>query len=616
MIKPHYRLAADGSVTLLRDGFQNVVAGLETARDKANASDYVLTWLDHQSLLAAYRSAWLPRAIVDIPALDAVRKWRAWQAEPDQITAIEATEKRLNVREKVRDTLTAARLYGGAALLMLTADKAYDKPLAPERIGRDGLHRLVPLTPMQLQPGEVDRDVTSDWFGQPAFYTLSGPAGQPIRIHPSRLVVFHGAQVPDAWAMSAGWGDSVLLSAMQAIKQADATVANIASLIFEAKVDVVHIPRLRELLLSPGGEAALITRLSVAARAKGINGMMVLEGGGQTDDKGQPVGKEEYEQKQASFGTLPDLMDRFMLNVSGAAKIPVSRLFGRSAAGMNATGDGDERVYFDHIQSMQELEMQPAMRVLDEALIRSALGARPDDIWYRWQPLRQESAKERAEVFKMVADAARTIAGTGGASPELLPIDALSDALANRLIEDGSMPGLEPALEEFGRLADQEDDEDEAPAAPPGTDPAHVADAAPRTLYVRRDVVNRAEIARWARAQGFADIVPDLHVTIAYSRTPVDWFKVGQSWSDRIEIAAGGPRQMDRFGDHSVLLITASELVWRHREIADAGASWDWPDYQPHISIQIGGEIDLEKVEPYRGKIVLGPEIFEEVRED
>jgi hypothetical protein len=196
----------------------------------------------------------------------------------------------------------------------------------------------------------------------------------------------------------------------------------------------------------------------------------------------------------------------------------------------------------------------------------------------------------------------------------------------NTFIEDGSLPGLEAAIAEYGKLSDQQENEADVTAAiVPANGNAAVAlpkvaanDAAPRTLYVRRDVVNAAEITRWAKGQGFTDIVPDLHVTIAYSRTPVDWFSVGTSWSEKLDIAAGGPRQMERLGpdgEYIALLITANELVWRNKEIREAGASWSWSDYQPHISIQIGGDVDLAKVEPYQGKIVLGPEIFEEVRE-
>ncbi|WP_261332315.1 hypothetical protein [Rhizobium leguminosarum] len=103
-----------------------------------------------------------------------------------------------------------------------------------------------------------------------------------------------------------------------------------------------------------------------------------------------------------------------------------------------------------------------------------------------------------------------------------------------------------------------------------------------------------------------------------YSKQPVDWFEMGESWSPRLEISAGGLRQMEALGqsgEYYALLITANELKWRHEAMIELGASWEWPEYQPHISIQIRGDIDLSKVEPYQGKIVLGPEIFEEVRE-
>lgn len=134
--------------------------------------------------------------------------------------------------------------------------------------------------------------------------------------------------------------------------------------------------------------------------------------------------------------------------------------------------------------------------------------------------------------------------------------------------------------------------------------------------------MNADEIIAWAKGQGFKTTLPadDMHVTIAFSRIPVDWMKVGQSWSDKIEVAAGGPRMLDAFGksgEAKVLMFASSELSWRHQEIKDAGASWDHPEYQPHITISYAEDApDIETVEPYRGKIVLGPEIFEEVNEN
>jgi hypothetical protein len=54
-------------------------------------------------------------------------------------------------------------------------------------------------------------------------------------------------------------------------------------------------------------------------------------------------------------------------------------------------------------------------------------------------------------------------------------------------------------------------------------------DAQPRSLYIRRDVLNGDEILRHYKKQGLENLraASDLHVTIMYSREPVDWMKVG-----------------------------------------------------------------------------------------
>jgi len=261
---------------------------------------------------------------------------------------------------------------------------------------------------------------------------------------------------------------------------------------------------------------------------------------------------------------------------------------------------------------------------LDEVIIRSALGSRDPGIHYTWAPLWGMSETEKATVFKTKADAARALAGGTGQQP-LIPIDALSEALVNALVEDGSLPGLEAAIEEFGSLGEQEPDGAEtATAVTPSAknEQTTTKDAEPRSLYVRRDVVNASEIKAWAEGQGIKDIVPDLHVTVVYSRTPIDWIKAGNAaeWGGEkngyLLIAPGGPRVVEPLGNMTaVLMFASSQLCWRHEDIVRAGASHDFEDYQPHISLT-KAPVDLVSIEPYRGKIILGPEVFEEVKQD
>lgn len=51
--------------------------------------------------------------------------------------------------------------------------------------------------------------------------------------------------------------------------------------------------------------------------------------------------------------------------------------------------------------------------------------------------------------------------------------------------------------------------------------------------------------------------------------------------------------------------------------IRESGASWDFQEYQPHVTLSYGdATLALEKVEPFRGKLRFGPEIFSEIDEN
>lgn len=141
-----------------------------------------------------------------------------------------------------------------------------------------------------------------------------------------------------------------------------------------------------------------------------------------------------------------------------------------------------------------------------------------------------------------------------------------------------------------------------------------------KPLYVSRRLLNADEVIRWAKAQGFETTVPadEMHVTIAFSKTPVNWLAMGSDFTpEKLVINEGGPRAMKALGiegDAAVLLFASDQLQWRWQAMREAGASWDFPDYNPHVTISWkAGEVDLSKVEPYTGRLEFGPEIFKEL---
>jgi len=602
--KPRVRVNTSGVIT---DGFANFVTGLGGGNAKTSAHTYVIDH-DQATLENAYRvSTWFGK-IVDIPADDATREWRTWKAEKADIELIEAEEKRLQVRQKVRQALIWARLYGGAVIVPIGLPGVNNQPLNADRIAKGSIKALTVLSRHEITAQDMIRDPMDPLYGHPRSYTINSGSGQQVSLHPSRVIRFNGRTVNNRRVGTDGWGDSIWMHLSDAVAAADSAASVIDALLQEAKIDVVRIKNMVSQMANGDAEASYIRRWQMVAVLKGISNVLMLDG----DD--------EWDQKQITWAGLPDVTNTLLNILAGASDIPLTRLTGKQESGLSGKDEGSLRNYYDSVKANQELKIAPSLAPLDDMLVRSALGRTDAGIWSQWVPLFQLSESEKAEIDKKEAETVDIYARTG-----LIPSDALAKTAQNRMIESGRWPGMDEALEESKvdpdlTLGDPDETETGEEAE---TTRQIAADAAPRTLYVRRDVLNADEIEKWAKAQGFATVQSGLHVTIIHTRTPLDWIKVGQAgeWSSegdgKMTIAPGGPRLMERFGDAIVLQFASSRLTWRHEDIKRLGAETDYPDYQPHVTITWSApDIDLEAIEPYTGKIELGPEIFGVVKDN
>lgn len=100
--------------------------------------------------------------------------------------------------------------------------------------------------------------------------------------------------------------------------------------------------------------------------------------------------------------------------------------------------------YYDYIKSIQVNDIEGAIALLDECLIISALGSRPDDLWYEWASLWQVSDKERAEIADKITTAAERLVRMG------VSLDIVEGPTINALVEAGTFPGIEQAFADFG----------------------------------------------------------------------------------------------------------------------------------------------------------------------
>ena len=115
----------------------------------------------------------------------------------------------------------------------------------------------------------------------------------------------------------------------------------------------------------------------------------------------QLVNREDTIQNtQYTFTGLKDVYDSMCLDVSGASRIPVTKLFGRSPAGMNATGESDLKNYYDYVDSLREGTLRPILERLLPVILLSSIGYVPDDLDVQFPPLWTPTAKEVGEIAK------------------------------------------------------------------------------------------------------------------------------------------------------------------------------------------------------------------------
>jgi len=376
-------------IPLTVDTLQNLMSGLGTGRDKRVHGEFVFSRrLTRADASAMYLNHWLAASVVDTIPGDMVREWRAVSGlDPGQLDTYEDAESSYGVKEALNRAMKWARLYGGAGVVMYVDGAGeFHEPLDLDRVKKGALrwlrvvdrHYLIPEHIEFLDPG------SPNWM-EPEHYRLA--YGQDL-IHRSRIIRFNGIELPLDLAMREHfWGASILERAFDPIRNAETVMDSIAGLVIEAKVDVFKIPDLFNLLKTEEGKKLIMDRVRLGQMGKSSVNALLMDS------------EEEYEQKQSALAQgLAPLVEQYLVPVSAASDIPVTRLLGTSAKGLNATGEGDLATYYDSVSAMQIGSLSPQLATLDEVLLRSTFGTRPEEFASEWRPLWQLDGKELAEV--------------------------------------------------------------------------------------------------------------------------------------------------------------------------------------------------------------------------
>ena len=389
------------------DGFSNPLARLGAGTPNLlDSTQYVMSRMtnDFGTLNAMYRDSWIVRRIVDIIPADMLKNWITITSglTPDLIKKIDVELRRTQLIKKIQEGLCWGRLYGGAIGIMLIKGQGSPEqlamPLALEEMVPGDFKGLMILDRWNgVSPSsELVDDISDPEYGLPDAYIVTDPVdGTMTRVHHTRCIRFTGNTLP-FWEKQAElyWGASVIESVFDELKKRDNVSWNIAQLTFMANLRVLKMNDIGQTLAAtdPQSQAELYRTLTAQNWLMSNMGIQIMDAA------------DGLETHQYTFGGLADCYQQFIMDISGAAEIPVTKLFGRSPSGLNATGESDLQNYYDMIGEKQESILRPILNKLLPPFMVSMFGAVPDDLDFDFNPVSEPSDKERMELAKTGTD--------------------------------------------------------------------------------------------------------------------------------------------------------------------------------------------------------------------
>ena len=399
--KPRIRVPAGSDRKPVNDSFVNHAARLGmTANNLQSQGSYESNPISRQrnTLEEAYRGSWICQQAVNTVANDMTREGIEIQSDmpPDDIDKIMKGWNRVQISQKLNETIKWARLYGGAIGVVMIDGQALNTPLRADTVTKGQFKGILPLDRWMLN--QALNDPITDFgpfMGKPTFYNImSNNMGFPTgSIHYSRVIRLEGVSLPNLQRQREnGWGISVLEPPWDRIVAFDSATAGTAQMVHKAHIRTLKIEGMRA-LIAAGGKPyeALLKQVDLIRQYQSAEGMTLLDA------------TDTYETQSYAFSGLSEVLTQLAQQLAGALQIPVTRLFGTSPGGMNSTGESDIAGYYDGIKQKQETELRDPVGLILDLLFRSELGTEtPEGFGFNFKPLWQMSHVQKAEINNSV----------------------------------------------------------------------------------------------------------------------------------------------------------------------------------------------------------------------
>lgn len=452
------------------DGYVNLLNKYGTKQDNSEAYKFEREpVIPDMQLTGLYEGNGLFSKIIDTPAEEALKHGFDLNLKSNEMNAfVDEVLDDLEWDEKATTAIKWARLYGGALIVMLIDDgRGLEEPVDWEHIRSIDELRVYERSIVQpdyaslYQQDYGGKGVGNrvSKFGQPEYYYVSSIYGS-FKVHESRCLVFRNGVLPEQTSNATYlfWGMPEYVRIRRALRETVTAHTDSVKLLERSVQAIYSMKGLASLLTTDDGENQVLKRLQLVDTSRGLLNSIAIDSEG-----------EQYDFKTFQFSGVKDVIDATCNMLSALTNIPQTILFGRSPAGMNATGDSDFESYYNFVEKIQRLMLKRNLRTLLDVVFRAGIAsgdvAEEPDYKLEFKPLWSLSDTEQAAVDQTKAQTALVKAQTAQAYVDMQALDPTE--VRRRLASD----------EEFD-VEDiiSEDDEDDLLQSLLGTEPSAMSD--------------------------------------------------------------------------------------------------------------------------------------------
>lgn len=343
---------------------------------------------DWVTLSYMYSTHGIVQTLIDQPVEDAFRGGidiKSSQLDTNEIQELQNWIKECGDIEEIKDCIKWTRLYGGGGLIINVALGEPQGKFNPENIKRNTKLSFYAADLWELNNAQVNT------YGNEKPYlpmvNLEAPYnfyGQVL--NKQRVLRMNGKRAPSYLrAQLRYWGMSECERLVRSLNQYLKNQDVVFELLDEAKVDVYKITDFNTSLYSQGGTEQITQRIQLSNQLKNFQNAIVM-------DK-----EDEYEQKIMQFTGLNDMLDQIRKGIACDTKIPIEKLFGQSAGGMNSGEDSLEN-YNSLIESEIRGKFDSQIIQVLKLRCQQLFGIIPEDLQIGYKPLRILSAEQEENV--------------------------------------------------------------------------------------------------------------------------------------------------------------------------------------------------------------------------